>query len=216
MSESLRRLVRASRDFARKRPREIVVLAMLFMGSGAAFTTRGTAPAAAANIDAAMIPDPESLLAQRSPGERPDGALYSTKPPRFADVANTVRSRPGAGAPSERVLSNERTRPPAAGAAPPPEATPFVPALPVVAFDEPGFGGAGIPGGPGFGGIPGGIGAPGGGGGGGGGIVPTPPQEPPSAIPEPATWAMMILGFLSVGAMMRRARPRALRISDAV
>jgi hypothetical protein len=30
--------------------------------------------------------------------------------------------------------------------------------------------------------------------------------DAPAAVPEPATWAMLILGFLGVGAMVRKAR----------
>lgn len=36
-----------------------------------------------------------------------------------------------------------------------------------------------------------------------------------AAIPEPATWAMMIAGFGLIGAMARRARPRAVSLSFA-
>ena len=34
----------------------------------------------------------------------------------------------------------------------------------------------------------------------------------PGAVPEPATWAMLIGGFGAIGATMRRRGPRALRI----
>jgi hypothetical protein len=49
--------------------------------------------------------------------------------------------------------------------------------------------------------------APGGGGGGGGGGGPTinAPDTTP-AIPEPATWLMMILGFGVLGAWLRHRR----------
>jgi hypothetical protein len=69
-------------------------------------------------------------------------------------------------------------------------------------------GGGGLPGGGGGtpgGGIPGGGGGlPGGGGGtpGGGGTTP----GVVGAVPEPATWLTMILGFAIVGGIMRRAR----------
>jgi hypothetical protein len=61
--------------------------------------------------------------------------------------------------------------------------------------------------------VPFGGGAGGGGGGGGGGEPDsTPPSETP-AVPEPATWAMMLLGFGMTGWMLRRRpitrRPRA-------
>lgn len=74
--------------------------------------------------------------------------------------------------------------------------------------------------------IPGGAGAPGGAGGGPGGTLPGPggslpggggatpggttpggPVTPPvSAVPEPASWAMMILGFAFIGGILRRQR----------
>lgn len=54
----------------------------------------------------------------------------------------------------------------------------------------------GIPGIPGLPGIP-------------GGTTPPPVDEvfpPAPAVPEPATWAMLILGFLSAGFMLRRRK----------
>jgi hypothetical protein len=154
----------------------------------------------------AALADPLSLFAARSPGERGAGALLSTKP--------------GLG-PAERVLSEVRDRDPAAGDAPP-AADPLTPAD-VAALSD------GIPG---AGGLPGGTGgaggapafaspffapfAPGGGDpgdpglvgspppGGPPGIIPPPPGGGISAVPEPATWAMMILGFFGAGAALRR------------
>jgi hypothetical protein len=39
---------------------------------------------------------------------------------------------------------------------------------------------------------------------------PGPPEVPPtSAVPEPATWAMMIIGFFGLGASIRSNRARA-------
>jgi hypothetical protein len=35
---------------------------------------------------------------------------------------------------------------------------------------------------------------------------PPPPPPPVGGIPEPGTWALMILGFGAVGAAMRRRR----------
>lgn len=39
---------------------------------------------------------------------------------------------------------------------------------------------------------------------GGGGV--TSRDLPPSAVPEPATWAMLIIGFMTAGGMIRRRR----------
>ncbi|MBN9505577.1 MAG: hypothetical protein J0I69_06075, partial [Altererythrobacter sp.] len=72
------------------------------LGTGTALIgTGGTAAVAKA------LQDPLSLLADRSPGSRAKGALFSTKGPKVA------------GKPIERVLSGERTRPPVAEEAAP-------------------------------------------------------------------------------------------------
>ena len=52
----------------------------------------------------------------------------------------------------------------------------------------------------------GGGGGSGGGGGGGGGGGNPPPPPPISAVPEPDSWAMMILGMGLAGAALRRRR----------
>lgn len=78
-------------------------------------------------------------------------------------------------------------------------------------------GGSGAPGGAGSG--PGGS-LPGAGGslpGGGGGTAPvvttptTPVTPPVSAVPEPASWAMMILGLAFIGGILRRQRSESAR-----
>ena len=146
----------------------------------------------------AALADPLAFFAERSPGERGGGALFSTKPGI---------------APSERVLSEVRDRDPPAGD--PPAADTFAPVTDEDLAAIPG----GLPGGSGFpggaGGAPGGPGfvspffapfIPGGGDPGDPGIVGFVPSPPGGvgAVPEPATWAMMILGFFAVGAALRR------------
>lgn len=146
----------------------------------------------------AALEDPLALFAERSPGERGGGALLSTKP----------------GGPTERVLSEVRDRDPAAG-----DAGPIPPATPEDL--------AALPNGlPNEDSLPGGGGGPGGGAPGPGAFSPSfapfpqGPNDPPdpgiipgvppppgggiSAVPEPATWAMLVLGFLGVGAVLRR------------
>ena len=178
----------------------------------------------------AVLKDPLTLFAERSPGGRAEGALLPTKPPRER-VLSTVRERdpsgtlpgvddpvvagvpeaagPGGPAPEERVLSGEREGLPGGGGGAP------------GSFGGPGFApgpgglipedfatappGGGTPGNPG---IPGDPGDPGVGPG-----DPGIPGAPPPGIfdpgggapvPEPATWAMLILGFFAIGAALRR------------
>lgn len=155
----------------------------------------------------ATLLDPMSLFAGRSPGERA-GALLPTKLAKAGPeerVLSQVRDRdPGIGdpaAPPDSGLLPDAGLPgaPGEGALPGgPAGEPFAP------FGAP-FGGVGdppggfIPGGPGGSGIPGGP--PGG--------TPPPGGGIASGVPEPGTWAVMILGFFAVGwAMRRRAQLR--------
>jgi len=150
----------------------------------------------------ATLADPLSLFAERSPGERGGGALLSTKP----------------GGPHERVLSEVRDRDPPAGNPPPLAVTPDdLAALPGGA---PGAGG--VPGDPAGDPLGNNFFAPSFPGGGGPAFLPAslggPPSGPPpngpippvidppgaGAVPEPATWAMLILGFFVVGTALRR------------
>lgn len=160
--------------------------------------------------------DPSSILGQRSPGARGAAGfskdkLAMVKTPPYTQVA----SIPGT-PPSQRVLSGGR---PGIPGVVPSAATPLAsyPNFVSPAGSAPGASGAGVtaPGfiGPGGGLVPGGIGGGGAGGGvvppgGGGGVTPPPPTVVP--VPEPGTWAMMILGFGMIGGMMRRRARRAI------
>ena len=167
----------------------------------------------------AALADPLSVLAARSPGARPAGALTQSKPRREPN-------------PAERVLAEALTRPtgaPAFGdfpAAPFDIGAPDLPfagpesLLPVVdVAGAPAPIGGGIYPGPGISVTPdvsgpgggGGGGGSGGGGGGGGtsGETPVPPITPPVAsVPEPGTWLTLVLGFGAVGGGLRSARRR--------
>lgn len=194
------------------------LLAGLFFAAVAGSGDPATGKATKAAAILAALKDPLSLFAERSPGGRGAGALLSTKPDKLAALAD-----PG---PEERVLSQVRDRDPDFGGMPaltglddPAFAPdPGVNGLPGGGLPDGGFpgGGGGGPSGlfsPDF--IPGGGGPPGGGPPGSGPPGSGPPgTDPPgegippvtSAVPEPATWAVMILGFFAVGAAARRRR----------
>jgi hypothetical protein len=168
---------------------------------------------------AAELPDPLSILANRSPGERSHGVLASTKPGR-----RELPGQPPGGSgkppfvPHERVLPQIRTRPPGSGGPPIPDVVPtvsggggFVPEIFVGQTITPGFieippwGSVGPPGmilPPILGGSPGG---------------PLPPPAPPpppavSSLPEPTTWATAIPGLCLIGGLLRRHRAATARV----
>lgn len=149
-----------------------------------------------------------TMIASRSPGDRPDGALASLKAKRLA-------------APHERALAKIRPVVPntladivAPPTASPIFAPPFTPTPLENLLGSPTIIPAAtpIPGGP-----PGGFPAitPG-----GGGLIvppigqpspPVPPGTPTPSVPEPGTWAMMLIGFLLIGRRVRRSMGLATR-----
>jgi hypothetical protein len=178
------------------------------------------------NAGVAAAREALDVMDQRSPGERTEASMTKGKP--RIDVDRVARALP-------------RIRDARASSQPPATAQSLVAAAaaaPDEAFAAPAAAGApvafaGAPGGVGGGG-PGGVFFPpfggGGGGGGGGGLVFVPPGEetpetpgtppgtpgtPPTStapIPEPASWAMMIMGFAVAGVF---ARMRSRRRSEA-
>jgi len=159
-----------------------------------------------------------SMLAGRSPGERPKGALAKLKQLKHKRAAALPLGRhvlpPAAallGAPPAIIVPQPIAPAPiydvVAGG--PPIMLPPVPILT-------GGGGGGGGGPPVLPGIP----PPGGG---GGVFVPPPiittavPPPPPvtSAVPEPASWAMMLVGFALVAGALRRKRRIAVQIVAA-
>lgn len=138
-----------------------------------------------------------AMLRMRSPGERSQGELADTKARKT--VPNTV-------VPHERALA--KVRPPVASGgfpAPPPSGPEFAEALPPGLLVASGLGPAIGPGlthyfQPPVGGplLPGVI--P------GGGVPVVTPEITPvvSGVPEPDTWALMIIGLGGIGASLRR------------
>ena len=161
--------------------------------------------AAAGGVDAL-----QQVLDARSPGLRTPGALTQTKARRIGSLKEAF-------GPKERVLGNGRTRPPVRGSNVPAIAyetgrfngpgpyTPVGPAtlpwgdvavadlgpLPPTIGSYPIFGGGATP-------I---IVTGGGGGGSGGGGGGTPGVV--SAVPEPATWLSLLIGFFAIGFGLR-------------
>ena len=152
-----------------------------------------------------------AMLEDRSPGERTTGELAASK----KKLAEAPRQRAlgkihQPEAPPELIQALIAPSPELLVA--PPLAVPVKETL-LAALAPPLSAPGSVPGGtvPG-GGSPGG-GGPGGGGPGGGGGGEVPPTQPPvtppvAAVPEPATWTMMLLGFGSIGLMLRRSRRR--------
>jgi hypothetical protein len=147
-----------------------------------------------------------AMLAERSPGARPEGALANLKHKRQAALHQRalpkIRS-PYAPPTAYEVLASPPSGPPIV---PPPQAPLFSTIAGGPPIAVPPANGA-TPGGPPFlSDIP----IPGGGG--GGGVFSPPvtlatPQVPPTlveSVPEPASWAMMLLGFVLIGRALRR------------
>jgi hypothetical protein len=154
--------------------------------------------------------DLADLLNQRSPGERTHDQL--TKHARAATTAEPQRKHthpaahpPGIDVPSTTALIDllqPQPVPVESGAADLPPALAGTPTLGAILGSTPAF-------------------TPPGTGGGGGGSASFPSSEPRevippvSAVPEPGTWAMMLMGFGLISWRIRRRRPLAKRLKRA-
>lgn len=151
-----------------------------------------------------------AMLAERSPGARPEGALVNLKHKRQAVLPEHVAPAIPAPPTAYEALASPPPLPPIA---PLPEAPLYTtvaggPVAPVT---------SGTPGGPP---ILSEIPLPGGGGGGGGftppiipAVTPTVPVTPAAPVPEPATWTMMLLGFALIGRALRSRSGTGLRLA---
>jgi hypothetical protein len=145
-----------------------------------------------------------AMLAERSPGQRPEGALASLKHKRQAALHERALPKIRGPLPSPfAALLGAPVSPPIA---PPAEVPPYA----MIAGTPPVIPPTGMPGGgpPILSNIP----IPGGGGGGGvigPPVVASTPESPPAPVtpvPEPTSWAMMLVGFALIGHSLRRGR----------
>jgi hypothetical protein len=149
-----------------------------------------------------------AMMTDRSPGERTKAELTKTKSTKLAMATPKMRALP-------KVAKPELPKEFVAAIAPPLPNIAEIPATAPLTSIGPLLITPGIPGGGGGIVVP--PQAPPGGGGGPPGPPPESPPGPPPpvdtpSVPEPGTWATMLLGFGLTGWMMRRRR-RALAAS---
>jgi hypothetical protein len=150
------------------------------------------------------------LLNGRSPGQRTQAELTKTKHARALPKARAAAKPAFPSKPDMAEIAHLL-------APPEPALVNAAPLAPLAFGPKPSLGDIVVP--PGGGGGPGGPTPPGGGG--GGVIIPNPPGEnpppppPPPPVPEPATWAMMLLGFGLVGWRLRGGKRRTAKTLTA-
>ena len=157
-------------------------------------------------VDAAVqrVQSLADMLGQRSPGTRTESELTKTKHARVLAKHVTPAIAPKANMTDLARLLD--VAPPALlpvnVAAPPPELAMKPPSLGEIIVPPPA---AGPPDTPPPGSSPPGL------------IVPTPQSKPlvqvPSAVPEPGTWATMLLGFALIGWKLRRNPSLAIKLA---
>jgi hypothetical protein len=158
------------------------------IAGGAALVIALSTSAFSDNKFIAAEEDAGTLLAARSPGERPVGALTSSKPRPRAYALPKTRVRQ----PADPVFPAMAQLPVSAlgqGALISPAALPLDVAPVQLA---------------GISNIPGVTGVP--------VIIARPPAVATPAVPEPSTWAAMVLGFGAVGMMIRRGKRRSVQL----
>ncbi|WP_308517887.1 PEPxxWA-CTERM sorting domain-containing protein [Sphingomonas flavescens] len=206
---------RAARAAMQRRKLRLVAgaCAIALAGSGAFLSLVGVTGSDAVAAAVQQAQSLTQLLDQRSPGERVAGAQTKHKKIQHALAKVRTRERPAGPSTSElaKVLmptgpvgADAAIVPPVAIAGPAPQLADFVAPPAAPGGGPPIVGPGGSPGG-----SPGGIG--GGGGSPGGPPIIYRPEEtktPVAAVPEPSTWAMMLLGFGLMGWRVRRTKAR--------
>lgn len=168
-----------------------------------------------------MVKDPAAMFEGRSPGERGNGAMFQTKNKALATPSErTLSNIPAVPAqdvglpvvgdaadPVATALFAQPEAPPAEGGTPtdvpgmvPAWFTPSPNFLPIGGADLGNPGTPGNPGGPDTPGTPG---------------TPGDPGTPPPAVPEPATWASLILGLFTAGGVLRYQRRASIKALGA-
>jgi hypothetical protein len=159
----------------------------------------------------AALADTRDYMADRSPGARTGADMSKGKPgmaeervaralPRTRDARGSTAAPAAPAAAPEAGVIGPLAAPAAAG---PGAIFPGGDSFPIGGVAGPGGGGPLV-----FAPVP----SPGLVGGGGGGIIVTPQPETPGGstpgapVPEPATWASMLVGFLGIGWALRRRR----------
>lgn len=211
-SRSLRRLSASSR--ARREKKAAAKRRGLYLGSAGAFAIVLAAPLSVAAFMGmeSSIPGFDSaksflaMMTDRSPGGRSKGELTKLKQTKVAEPRERALGKITKPEPPKEFV--EAIAPPAPKLAEPAQFAPAIANLGPLLVPPPPGGGGGIV-------VPPQSPPPG-----GGGTTP-PPQEPPGnpppeepppehptppVVPEPATWASMLLGFGITGLMIRRRR----------
>ena len=200
VNSTIRHLRRKRRSIVHRRRR----LRMLLAASGAIAFALGTAMTVAsftgANLADAAAARAQSfmeLMGKRSPGERTAAQLTKTKTVHKLLSERDAPEVTGVPANLAEVIAPPLPDIVPVDLGPPQLALLGMPTLPGGILMPPPSGGPKVP--------------PGGGGGCCGGppteTPPTPPNvPPPPALPEPGTWAMMLMGFGAMGVAMRRGR----------
>ena len=197
----------------RRRAMLVVGAAALVIASiaGLSKSVSGTwSPLANFRPSLSSLPSALAILAERSPGERTTAELTKLKKRRLAANATKPRERALGKifTPQQSALFKaltpqaEPALAPVADVIPTSLAPTGIPGFLTPAAEVPPVVVAAGPGG-------GGGGGGGGGSGGGGGTTTAPPGDVPtvpSAVPEPDTWATMLLGFAMLGFAFRSRR----------